>query len=157
MLALQERLQEAGTRPVTIALIDTRGEAVDEDSPYGPLDTLWQFDVELASRSLYPAVSPILSTSTILEGAQLEATHLAVQQRARKLLRRYRELRALVNAFGIEKLPESDIVIYKKGEKLEAYFAQPFYVAEPFRPELGEWTSLQDTLKQVVEIIDGGE
>jgi F-type H+-transporting ATPase subunit beta len=157
MLALQEKLQEAGTRPITIALIDTRGESVDEDSPYGPLDTLWQFDVELASRSLYPAVSPLLSTSTILEGAQLEATHLAIQQRARKLLRRYRELRALVNAFGIEKLPESDVVIYKQGEQLEAYFAQPFYVAEPFRPELGEWTSLQDNLKHVVEIMDGGE
>jgi F-type H+-transporting ATPase subunit beta len=157
MLALQERLQEAGTRPVTIALIDTRGEAVDEDSPYGPLDTLWQFDVELASRNLYPAVSPILSTSTILEGAQLEATHLAVQQRARKLLRRYRELRSLVQAWGIEKLPESDIVIYRQGEQLEAYFAQPFYVAEPFRKELGDWTSLQDTLKGVVQIMDGGE
>jgi F-type H+-transporting ATPase subunit beta len=157
MLDLQERLQEAGTRPVTIALIDTRWEGVDEDSPYGPLDTLWQFDVELASRHLYPAISPILSTSTILEGAQLEATHLAVQQRVRKLLRRYRELRSLVQAWGIEKLPETDIVIYRQGEQLEAYFAQPFYVAEPFRKELGEWTSLQDTLKGVVQIMDGGE
>lgn len=157
LLALQERIKEAGTRPVTIALIDTRWEAVDEDSPYGPLDTLWQFDVELASRQLYPAISPIFSTSTILEGAQLEATHLAVQQRARKLLRRYRELRSLVQALGIEKLPESDIVIYRQGEQLEAYFAQPFYVAEPFRAELGEWTTLQETLKSVLHILDGGD
>jgi F-type H+-transporting ATPase subunit beta len=156
LLALRERLQEAGTRPVTFALIDTRGEAVDVDSPYGPLDTLWQFDIELSTRHLYPAISPILSTSTILEGSQLEAAHLTIQQRARKLLRRYRELRSLVHAFGIEKLPESDIVIYRQGEQLEAYFAQPFYVAEPFREELGEWTSLQDTLKSVVEIMDGG-
>jgi F-type H+-transporting ATPase subunit beta len=157
MLALQERIQEAGTRPVTIALIDTRWEAVDEDSPYGPLDTLWQFDVELASRQLYPAISPILSTSTILEGAQLEATHLAVQQRARKLLRRYRELRSLVQAWGIEKLPESDIVIYRQGEQLEAYFAQPLYVAEPFIEKLGEWTPLQETLKGVLHILNGGD
>lgn len=157
LLVLRERLQEAGTRPITITLIDTRGEAVDEDSPYGPLDTLWQFDVELASRGLYPAISPLQSTSTILEGAQLEAAHLAIQQRVRKLMRRYRELRSLVNAFGIDKLPEADIVIYRQGEQLETYFAQPFYVAEPFRTELGEWTTLQETLQGVVQIMDGGE
>lgn len=155
LLALRERLQEAGTRPVTIALVDTHFEAADEEAPYGPLDTLLRFDADMASRSLFPAVDPIYSTSTVLEGAHLEATHLMLQQRARKLLRRYRELRSLVRARGLEKLPDSDILIYRRGERLESFLTQPFYVAEPFTNKMGEWLTLQDTLDGVRRILDG--
>ena len=98
LMTLRERLQEPGARPVTFLLVDARGEAPDEEAPYGPLETLWRFDMELAARGLFPAVDPVSSTSTLLEGAQLEAAHLTLQQRARKVLRRYRELRTLVQA-----------------------------------------------------------
>jgi F-type H+-transporting ATPase subunit beta len=154
-LTLKERLQEAGARPMTTVLVDILGEAVDEEAPYGPLDTFLKLDMELSSRGMFPALDPIVSTSTILEGAQLEATHLMIGQRARKLLRRYRELRSLVQAHGIEKLPEIDHVTYKRGEKLEAFLTQPFYVAEPFTKKQGEWLSLQETLDGVRRILDG--
>lgn len=155
LLTLRERLQEAGTRPVTIALVDTNFEAADEEAPYGPLDTLLRFDADMSSRNLFPAIDPVFSTSTVLEGAHIEATHLTLQQRARKLLRRYRELRSLVRARGIEKLPEADILIYRRGERLESFLTQPFYVAEPFTNRSGEWLSLQDSLDGVRRILDG--
>jgi F-type H+-transporting ATPase subunit beta len=82
--------------------LSTHFEAPDEEVPYGPLDTFLRFDTDMASRGLFPAVDPIVSTSTVLEGAQLEATHLMIQQRARKLLRRYRELRFLVDKRGLD-------------------------------------------------------
>ncbi|MCE5170033.1 hypothetical protein LQV63_12000 [Paenibacillus profundus] len=156
LLALQERLQGPGERPVTITLVDTRGESVDAELPYGPLDTLWRFDMGLSSRRLFPAVDPIASTSTILEGAQLEATHLTVQQRARKLLRRYRELHALVTVHGLEHIPDNEVETYRRGERLEAFLTQPFYIAEPYTNKKGEWISLQDTLEDVRRILDGG-
>jgi F-type H+-transporting ATPase subunit beta len=155
LMLLRERLQEAGTRPITIALVDILGEAVDEDTPYGPLDTLLRFDVDLISRGLYPAVDPIVSTSTLLEGSQLEAPHMILQQRARKLLRRYRELRSWVHAHGVNKLSEADVQTYHRGERLEAFLTQPFYVAEPFTKKPGEWLSLQDTMDGVRRIMDG--
>ncbi len=155
LFTLRERLQEAGARPVTIVLVDARGEAVDEEAPFGPLDTLWQFDAELSSRGLFPAVNPVVSTSTILEGAQLEAVHWTIQQRARKLLRRYRELRALVHARGPEKLPDSDVPDYRRGERLEAFLTQPFYAAEPYTGKPGASLSLQDALEGVRRILDG--
>jgi F-type H+-transporting ATPase subunit beta len=155
LLALRERLQEAGARPLTVMLVDIRGESVDEETPYGPLDTLLRFDVELAARRLYPAVDPVYSTSTALEGAQLEAAHQILQQRARKLLRRYRELRPMVNAWGQEKLPENDLLIYNRGQRLEAFLSQPFYVAEPFTKIPGESLTLQETLDGVRRILDG--
>ncbi|HYG58281.1 MAG TPA: hypothetical protein VD902_09505 [Symbiobacteriaceae bacterium] len=155
LAALKERLAEPGARPVTFALMDAVGEAPDEDVPYGPLETLWRFDVELFARRIVPAVDGVFSTSTLLEGAQLEATHQAVQQRARKLLRRYRELRQLAAAGGGERVLESERMAFQRGERLEAFLTQPLYVAEPFTKIAGEWVTPGDTLEGVRRIMDG--
>lgn len=155
LMSLKDRLNEAGTRPVTMVLVDTEGNGVDEEAPYGPLDTLLRFDVELTGRGYYPAVDPVISTSTLLEGAQLEATHFAVQQRARRMLRRYRELRALAQARGVDKIPASELGIFQRGERLEAFLTQPFYVAEAFTQKPGAWLSLYDSLDSIRRIVDG--
>ncbi|MUK89023.1 hypothetical protein GMD78_11625 [Ornithinibacillus sp. L9] len=151
----QEKLQEATVRPVTIVLVDTLGEVVDEDLPYGPLETFWRFDMDLATRKMFPAVDPVVSTSSILEGAYLDSPHFSIQQRARKLLRRYKELTFIVDQWGIEKLSESDLLVYRRGQRLEAFLTQPFYVAEPVAKKKGEWVSLQDTIEQVRKVLDG--
>ncbi|MBB3126695.1 F-type H+-transporting ATPase subunit beta [Paenibacillus rhizosphaerae] len=155
LLSLRESLKEVGARPITIALVDIKCEAADDDNAYGPLDTLWRFDTDLISRGIYPAIDPIGSTSTVLEGAHLDAVHLTTQQAARKLLRRYRELRSLVTVLGVEKISDSDLQLYQRGERLEAYLAQPFYVSEPYTKKPGEWLTLYDTLADVKRILDG--
>ncbi|MEO4052466.1 helix-turn-helix domain-containing protein [Solibacillus sp. CAU 1738] len=152
---LQENLQGVGIHSVTTFLVDLTGEVVDEDLPYGPLETLWQFDADLAARHRYPAVNPLSSTSSVLEGAHLEQEHFTIQQKALKLLRRYRELRSLVNVSGIERIPTSELQTYERGEKLEAYLTQPFYITEPYTKKVGQSVSLQVTLKDVQEIMNG--
>ncbi|WHY77193.1 hypothetical protein QNH20_24465 [Neobacillus sp. WH10] len=152
---LQERLQDIGIENVTTLLIDLKGEAVDEDLPYGPLETLWQFDIDLATRHKFPAVNPIYSTSSVLEGSHVDQIHFTTQQRAKKLLRRYRELRSIVNGRGINSVPSSEVQTYKRGELLEAYLTQPFYVAEEFTGKKGTAVSLHDTLNDVQKILDG--
>lgn len=152
---LQERLQAIDITSMTTFLVDLKGDAVDEDLPYGPLETLWQFDADLSARYKFPAVNPVYSTSSVLEGAHLDQNHHAIQQRAQKLLRRYRELRSLVNVSGMERLPESELQTFKRGERLEAYLTQPFYVAEAFTGKKGESVTLQDTLSDVRKILDG--
>jgi F-type H+-transporting ATPase subunit beta len=157
LVQLRARLQESGTRPVTFALYDAYGEAADsETAPFGPLDTLWQLDVDLAARTLYPAIDPLASTSTLLEGAQVEAVHLGLAQRTRRLLRRYREWRAVVAVRGLDHLPQEEQVQYRRGERLEAFLTQPFFVAEPFTNRPGAWLPLHETLSDVRHILDGG-
>ncbi|MFA9557628.1 hypothetical protein ACERII_10010 [Evansella sp. AB-rgal1] len=151
---LQERLSNVGVT-LTTFLVDLKGEAVDEDLPYGPLETLWQFDADLAARRKFPAINPLYSTSSILEGGHLEQNHLNVQQRVQKLLRRYRELRSLVTFSGMEKLPATERDTYRRGEKLEAYLTQPFYVAEELTGKKGEVVSLKETLEDLRKILDG--
>jgi F-type H+/Na+-transporting ATPase subunit beta len=153
---LQEHLQAANLQTVTTFLLDLKGFSVDEDLPYGPLETLWHFDADLTARHKFPAVNPIYSTSSILEGAHLDQNHLFIQQRAQKLLRRYRELRSLVNVKGIDAIPSSEVQTFNRGERLEAYLTQPFFVAEAFTGKKGEAVDLQNTLNDVRKIIDGG-
>jgi len=153
--ALREELKLAGARPVTIVLADARGEAPDQEAPYGPLETLIKFDTDLIARGLYPAIDPLASTSVLLEGLQLESNHLLLQQRARKLLRRYRELRPLTAASGgWERLSQADRMLYRRGEQLEGLLSQPFYIAEPYTKTEGTWVALHDTLEHVRSIVD---
>jgi F-type H+-transporting ATPase subunit beta len=155
LFALHEKLQSEGIRTVTTILVDTGWTAIDEELPYGPLDTYLKFDAELTTRGLYPAIDPVASTSVILEGAQPGSAHLTVQQQARKLLRRYRELRPLAANGRADKLPESELEQYRRGERLEAYLSQPFYIAEAYTGKPGAWVSLQDTLEDVRRILNG--
>ena len=152
---LQQQLDTSHQNSVTTFLLDLKGESVDESLPYGPLDTLWQFDADLAARHLYPAINPNQSTSSILEGAGLDENHFLLQHKAQKLLRRYRELRSIVNVNGVKGIPSSEIEAYTKGERLEAYLTQPFYVAESLTGQKGQSVKLEDTLKDVQRIIDG--
>ncbi|PEJ53277.1 hypothetical protein CN692_21255 [Bacillus sp. AFS002410] len=152
---LQQRLADIGIEDVTTFLVDLKGEAVDEDFPYGPLETLWQFDADLAFRHKYPAINPIQSTSTVLEDHQPEQAHNQVQKAAQKLLRRYRELRSLVTIHGIDSLPEHEKLTYKRGELLEAYLTQPLFVAEEFTRIKGASVNLQNTLQDVRKLLDG--
>ncbi|ACT03327.1 ATP synthase subunit B [Paenibacillus sp. JDR-2] len=157
LFSLKESLKEAGARPITVALVDMAYAVADDSAAeaYGPLDTLWRFDSDLISRGIYPAIDPITSTSTISEGNYLDAAHLALQQRARKLLRRYRELRLIVTTHGLDKITDADSQLYKRGERLESYLAQPFFVSEPYTNKAGEWLSLYETLEDAKRILDG--
>ncbi|TQR21675.1 hypothetical protein [Psychrobacillus vulpis] len=154
LLDLQEKLATEGVSNITTILLDLSGEVVDEDIPYGPLETVWQLDADLATRHQYPAVHPIYSTSSILEGVDVDQRHFNLRQRAQKLLRRYRELRSIVNVHGIEKIPDVELEVYNRGERLEAYFTQPFFVAEAYTGG-GKAVALAQTLKDVEFILDG--
>lgn len=152
---IQEQLNKLQKYSVTYAIIDTSGEVVDEDLPYGPLESLWKFDMDLAVRRIYPAIDALASTSTTLEGLDLEDDHLEIQQKARKTLRRYKELRFMVNQWGLEKLSKEDQIVYSRGERLEAYFTQPFYITEEFTKKSGEWVTIKDAISDVKKIIEG--
>ncbi|MFD1737739.1 helix-turn-helix domain-containing protein [Bacillus salitolerans] len=151
----KDRLQTIGVTSITTMLFDPSGEAVDEEDPFGPLDTLWSFDMDLVARRIYPGVNPISSTSILLEDALLDTNHLTIQRRARKFLRRYREIRFLVNAIGLDKIHEADVHHFNRGARLEAFLSQAFYIAEPVTGKPGEYVSLHDSLHSIQAILDG--
>ncbi len=152
---LQEQLGEAGINYVTTLLLDLKGEAVDEELPYGPLEALLQFDADLASRHIFPALNPLSSTSVLLEGGETDKEHLSLQQQARKVLRRYRELRFFTTTRGEDSIPASETETYKRGERLEAYLSQPFYTAADFTGQPGVSVPLATALQDIKGILGG--
>jgi F-type H+/Na+-transporting ATPase subunit beta len=152
---LREKFEAEGYPEITTILFDPSGTAVDEDDPYGPLDALCYFDIDLASRGIYPAIHPVQSTSILVEEDSLEDRHTAVNRKAKKLLRRYKEIRVLLNSLGKEKLPEADLELYKIGERLEAYLSQPFYVAEEFTRIKGAQVPVKESIIDIEKILSG--
>lgn len=156
LLSLRQQLEVDDASRVTFVLFDLRGETPDvEGAPYGPLDTLWRIDPDLAARRLYPAIDPISSASVLVENARLETRHLEIAQRARSLLRRYRELRTVTAVHGLERLPIIERATFRRGERLEAFLTQPLFVAEQHTGRAGQWVPLADTLDGVRHLLDG--
>lgn len=149
-------LQEAlGDHDVTTLLVDLSGKVSDDDFPFGPLETVWQLDADLAARHQYPALSPLYSASSILDEKDVDEQHFQLRQRARSLLRRYRELRSIVQSQGEARLPAAEVDTYRRGERLEAYFTQPFYVAAELTGQAGQSVPLEQTLADVAAILGG--
>ncbi|MNG21939.1 ATP synthase subunit beta [compost metagenome] len=58
-------------------------------------------------------------------------------------------------AQGVERLPAPELLQYQRGERLEAYLTQPFFVAEPYSGRPGLAVSLESLLADVRSIIAG--
>ncbi|WP_205439590.1 hypothetical protein [Peribacillus alkalitolerans] len=56
---------------------------------------------------------------------------------------------------GITGIPTNEVQTYKRGERLEAYLTQPFYVAEAFTGKKGASVNLADTINDIRKILDG--
>lgn len=152
---LRERFEGESYPEITTVLFDPTGEAVDEDDPFGPLDTLCYFDIDLSTRGMYPAIHPVQSTSILLEDDALDSSHTTIHKKAKKLLRRYKEIRVLMNTIGKDKIPEADLNLFQIGERLEAYLSQPFYVAEEFTKIKGQTVGIQQTIQDIQQILQG--
>ncbi|MGM0866158.1 MAG: hypothetical protein ACQEWF_15920 [Bacillota bacterium] len=152
---LRERFEGESYPEITTVLFDPTGEAVDEEDPFGPLDTLCYFDIDLSTRGMYPAIHPVQSTSILLEDDALDSSHTTINKKAKKLLRRYKEIRVLMNTIGKDKIPEADLNLFQIGERLEAYLSQPFYVAEEFTKTKGQTVQIQQTIQDIQQILLG--
>lgn len=153
LLALKEEIRSFGPHSVTYLLIDGSGVAFEETQPFGELDSEVYFDSDLLTRHLYPAIDPIKSTTSLCTSGSLEAYHLKIQNEVKNVMRRYRELRALTSAVTDPQFTKEEQEIYKKGTQLEAFFAQPFFVAEAYTKKPGEWLSLNDSLAELRRIL----
>ncbi|WML48730.1 hypothetical protein RCG23_00860 [Neobacillus sp. PS3-34] len=155
LLKLKGKLMHSSTPDMTTFLFDLSGAAMDETLPFGKADTVWQFDAYLTSRHKFPAINPFASTSSKLDKSHQDQSHQNIKQRAQELLHQYRELQSLVEMNGLKEIPASELHIYQRGERLEAYLTQPFYVTEPYTGKKGESVDLQTTINDVRKILDG--
>ncbi len=123
-----------------------------EDGPWTPesLATLTGVDVvirlseALGRLGIYPTVDPLTSRSRLLESSALGREHLEIAERVRQSL-----------ALLVPGAPEGDTLAVARARKLQRFFAQPFFCAEPYTRRPGVTVSVSDALRGCREILDG--
>ncbi len=156
---LQERITSTNAGSITsVQAIYVPADDVTDPAPattFAHLDSTIVLDRGLASLGIYPAVSPLSSSSTALTPDIVGEEHYRVANETRRVLQRYKDLQDIIAILGIEELSEDDKKLVFRARKIEKFLSQPFHVAEAFTGAKGKYVSLADTVRSFGEILDG--
>lgn len=107
------------------------------------VDAVIRLSTALGQLGIYPTVDPLTSRSRMLQSSALGHEHVQIADRVRHAL-------ALL-ASGAE----ADPLTIARARKLQRFFAQPFFCAEPYTGRPGVTVSVGDALQGCREILDG--
>ncbi len=159
MGALQERI--TSTKEGSITSVQAVYVPADDLTDPAPATTFAHLDSTIVlSRSLteigiYPAVDPLDSSSTILDPEIVGEEHYKVAREVQRILQRYKDLQDIIAILGMEELTEEDKKTVARARRIQRFLSQPFFVAEQFTGNAGQYVSLKDTIASFGEILDG--
>jgi len=113
------------------------------------VDVVIRLSADLARMGIYPTVDPLSSRSRLLEDRLADRDHVELAARIREALR------PLLSGSSEEQAPAGDSMTLQRARKLLRFFAQPFYVAEPYTKRSGTTVSLAESLRVCRELLDG--
>jgi F-type H+-transporting ATPase subunit beta len=122
---------------------------------YSFLESIMVLSRERIQLGLYPAVDPLLSSSTNLDPDIVGQRHFDISQEALRVVQRYEELRRIVAVIGIDELSQADRTLYARARKLQNFLTQPFFVAEDYTGKPGEYVTVEQTLEGCERILAG--
>jgi len=119
------------------------------------LDSSLVLSRQIASLGLFPAVDPLVTTSSILNPNIVGERHYRVASEVAQILQRYKELQDIIAILGVEELSDEDKLTVNRARKIQKFLSQPFFVAEVFSGKPGKYVKLTDTLEGFERIISG--
>ncbi len=159
MGALQERITSTKKGAVTsVQAIYVPADDLTDPAPattFTHLDAFIVLSRSISEKGIYPAIDPLGSSSRILDPQYLGERHYDVARQVQEILQRYRDLQDIIAILGVEELSEEDKLTVARARKIERFFSQPFYVAEPFTGIPGNYTRKEDTIRSFEELCDG--
>jgi F-type H+-transporting ATPase subunit beta len=156
---LQERI--TSTHKGSITSVQAVYVPADDFTDPAPATTFAHLDSTIAlSRALteigiYPAVDPLDSSSTILDPEIVGEDHYNTAREVQRVLQRYKDLQDIIAMLGMEELSEEDKQTVTRARKIQRFFSQPFFVAEQFTGNPGQYVKLADTVQGFKEILEG--
>lgn len=159
MGALQERI--TSTREGSITSVQAVYVPADDLTDPAPATTFAHLDSTITlSRALteigiYPAVDPLDSSSNILDPEIVGEEHYTVAREVQRILQRYKDLQDIIAILGMEELSEEDKKTVDRARRIQRFLSQPFFVAEQFTNNPGQYVKLEDTIRGFREILDG--
>jgi RNA polymerase sigma factor (sigma-70 family) len=112
------------------------------------VDTVVHLSREMILRKIYPGVDVRTARSRLIDEKRIAVADVALALAVKD---------AIAAARMAEDHPElaRDPVLIDRARKLQAFFSQPFYVAEPFTKRPGSHVSRADALRGCREILEG--
>lgn len=159
MGALQERI--TSTKEGSITSVQAVYVPADDFTDPAPATTFAHLDSTIAlSRALteigiYPAVDPLDSSSNILDPEIVGEEHYNVAREVQRVLQRYKDLQDIIAILGMEELSEEDKQLVGRARRIQRFLSQPFFVAEQFTNNPGQYVKLSDTIQGFKEILEG--
>jgi RNA polymerase sigma factor (sigma-70 family) len=153
--SLAAELKEEGSSEGTVGSVQTfffRSEGgpwtPEALAALAPVDTIIHPSRERAKARLYPCIDVLTSRSRLLEAKRVSAEHARIAQRVRETLAAMWAENSFANA-------DTADVTLARARKLQNFFGQPFFFAEPWTRRPGSYVSLADALEGCRAILDG--
>ena len=156
---LQERI--ASTRSGSITSVQAIYVPADDLTDPAPatifthLDATTVLSRTISEQGIYPAVSPLESSSRILDPHYVGQEHYDVAQQVSECLQRYHELQDIIAILGMEELSLQDRMTVFRARKIQQFFAQPLFVAESYTGQPGCFVSLSQTIEGFRQLVQG--
>ena len=156
---LQERITT--TKKGAITSMQAVYVPADDYTDPAPATTFAHLDAKItlvrwmAEQFLFPAIDPLGSTSRILDPLIVGEAHYSATRRVQGTLQRYRDLQDIIAILGVEELSEDDKLTVSRARKLQRFLTHPMFVAQQFTGIAGKYVKIEDTVRGVLEILDG--
>lgn len=159
MGALQERITSTKKGSVTsVQAVYVPADDLTDPAPattFAHLDSTIVLNRSLTELGLYPAVDPLDSSSTLMDPEIVGEDHYRVAREVQRILQRYKDLQDIIAILGMEELSEEDKQTVSRARRIQRLLTQPFFVAEQFTGNAGQYVSLKQTIADFAEVIDG--
>jgi F-type H+-transporting ATPase subunit beta len=156
---LQERITSTHKGSITsVQAVYVPADDLTDPAPattFAHLDSTIVLSRALTEIGIYPAVDPLDSSSTILDPEIVGEDHYNVAREVQRVLQRYKDLQDIIAILGMEELSDEDKQLVGRARRIQRFLSQPFFVAEQFTNNPGQYVKLADTIAGFKESLDG--
>ena len=156
---LQERITSTKNGSITsVQAIYVPADDITDPAPataFAHLDATVVLDRSITELGIYPAVSPLTSTSRILDAQYIGQRHYDAATSVQKILQRYKELQDIIAILGMDELSEEDKRVVGRARRIQRFMSQPFSVAEQFTGIPGKYVKLEETISSFERLVAG--
>lgn len=117
------------------------------------LDSVIVLSRKIAEQGIRPAVDLMKTTSSLLSPLVVGDRHYLLAVRVQALMQKHESLKSIIAIIGENELSPSDRADYAKARKLIEYFTQPMNVIEDLSGVKGEYSTREEMLQGIEEII----
>ena len=156
---LQERITSTKKGSITsVQAVFVPADDLTDPAPaatFAHLDATIVINRALTEIGIYPAVDVLASSSTSLDPEIVGEEHYRVAREVQRVLQQYKELQDIIAILGMEELSDDQKQTVARARRVQRYLSQPFFVAEKFTGNKGQYVKLEDTIRDFADILAG--